>query len=189
MWLCLRFRILLATHSNLSAPCLSGGHCQLRCLPDYSLNIWNDLANPNHTHTHTQIQVIVISYFFSSHAGLGIPLPGYKRIASDPEELPGLVPSTAPKVLGTVVRQEESEDQNREAGPSWDRIASYRRTQTAQGQAWHPMEVVSTCQRADDLSIVLPLLPTSILQSISTLLKCWYSLFCGCCACQTIRYT
>lgn len=36
----------------------------------------------------------------------------------------GLVPSTAPEVLCTVVRDEESEDQKREAGPSWDRIAS-----------------------------------------------------------------
>lgn len=89
-------------------------------------------------------------------------MPGYKRIPSDPEELPCLAASTAPDVLGTVVSDEVSEEQKREAEPSWDRIASYRRAQAAQGQAWHLMGVLSTCQRADGLSIVFHLLPVSI---------------------------
>lgn len=31
-------------HSNLPALCLSGGHCQLSCLPVSSLNLWNYLG-------------------------------------------------------------------------------------------------------------------------------------------------
>jgi len=36
--------IVLAVHSSLSVPCLSGVRCQLSCLPGCSLNLWNDLA-------------------------------------------------------------------------------------------------------------------------------------------------
>lgn len=182
MWLCLRY--------SDSSCCSFWSVCPLpfcRLLPAevfawllFKYLEWFGLMNWNthihvHTHTHTfslslksrLLQSHTSHTFFSRHAGLGVPVPGYKRIPADPEELPCLVSSTPPEVLGTVVRDkvseasEVSEDQKREAGPSWDRIASCRRPQAAQGQAWRPMRVFSTCRRTD-LSIALPLLPISI---------------------------